>query len=572
MYRLCIGLILVILAFLSIRVDAQEDLRLPGGPPSLPPLPQLEERPLPPQPPPSKVLPPIPLPPAEQAEPLPLPRVLVREIRVSGSTVFSAEELAAVTAPYINRELTAEDLEEIRLALTRFYVERGYVTSGAILPDQTVTEGVITFHMIEGELDRIEITDNKWFQAGYIRRRLALGATPPVNINALQRRLQLLQQDDRIERLNAELRPGVQLGKSELHLRVEDRIPFYVALEFNNHQSPTVGAERGLISVAHRNLTGNGDILSVTYGRSSGLDLQLDASYTLPLTARDTTGTFRYSRNETIVVEGVFADLDIESRSETFELALRHPFYRTLQREFAVELMLARLDSETFFLGDEQGGRTRFFSPQGTDTAVRISQEWLDRTQNQVLAMRSRFSVGVDILGAKVRNSIGQDEHFFVWLGQFQYARRLTDWDLQTILRLDLQLSNDPLLPLEQIAVGGRFSVRGYRENQLVRDNGLIFSIETRVPLVRNKPWADFIHLAPFIDFGHGWNSGVPTPSPTKLASLGVGLRWALTLPVAFPLRSQFEIYWGYPLIDVDTEGGDLQDLGLHLQFVIAAF
>jgi hemolysin activation/secretion protein len=171
-----------------------------------------------------------------------------------------------------------------------------------------------------------------------------------------------------------------------------------------------------------------------------------------------------------------------------------------------------------------------------------------------------------------VRNPIGQDEHFFVWLGQFQYARRLAAWDLQTILRLDLQLSNDPLLPLEQIAVGGRFSVRGYRENQLVRDNGLIFSLETRVPLVRNKPWADFIQLAPFIDFGHAWNSDTPTPSPTKLASIGVGLRWALTLPVAFRAQSQFEIYWGYPLIDVDTEGDNLQDLGLHLQFVIAAF
>jgi hemolysin activation/secretion protein len=500
-------------------------------------------------------------------------RVLVREIRVSGSTIFSAEELAEVTAPYVNRELTAEDLEEVRLALTRFYVERGCVTSGAIVPDQTVAEGIITFQIIEGEIDQIEITDNKWFRSGYIRRRLALGAQPPVNINALQRRLQLLQQDDRIERLNAELRPGVQLGKSELHVRVEDRIPFSVALEFNNHQSPTVGAERGLISVAHRNLTGNGDILSVTYGRSSGLDLQLDASYTLPLTAYDTTGTFRYRKNETIVVEGDFADLDIESNSEIFELALRHPFYRTLQQEFAVELMLARLDSETFFLGDEEGGRTRFFSPQGTDTAVRISQEWLDRTQNQVLAFRSRFSVGVDILGAKVRGEPnGQDEHFFAWVGQFQYARRLTDWNLQTILRLDLQLSNDPLLPLEQIAVGGRFSVRGYRENQLVRDNGLIFSIETRVPLVRNKPWADFIQLAPFIDFGHAWNSDTPTLTPTKIASIGAGLRWALTLPVSFQLRTQFEIYWGYPLVNVDTEGGDLQDLGLHLQFVVAAF
>ena len=88
MQRLLVGVILIVLALLDTRVDAQEDLGLPGGPPRLPPLPQLEERPRPPQPPPGKVLPPIPLPPAEQAEPLPLLRVLIREIRVVWSTVF----------------------------------------------------------------------------------------------------------------------------------------------------------------------------------------------------------------------------------------------------------------------------------------------------------------------------------------------------------------------------------------------------------------------------------------------------------------------------------------------------
>jgi len=44
--------------------------------------------------------------------------VFVREIRVTGSTVFSAEELAKVTAPYLNREVTSEDLEALRVALT----------------------------------------------------------------------------------------------------------------------------------------------------------------------------------------------------------------------------------------------------------------------------------------------------------------------------------------------------------------------------------------------------------------------------------------------------------------------
>jgi hemolysin activation/secretion protein len=240
-------------------------------PPRLPEEP-LQEEPLP-SPLPVPVLPPLPPSSAEPAEPLPLDRVFVREIRVIGSTVFPPAELAEVTDPYLNRALTAEDLESLRLALTHYYVIHGYVNSGAIIPDQTVTEGALTVQIIEGELTRIEVEGNRWFRPSYLQDRLALGAGPPLNIQALQERLQLLLQDPRIQRLNTELRPGVRPGDSVLDVRLEERNPYKIWLAFNNYQSPTVGAAQGLITVAHENLTGHGDILSVQYGRSSGVDL-----------------------------------------------------------------------------------------------------------------------------------------------------------------------------------------------------------------------------------------------------------------------------------------------------------
>jgi len=44
-------------------------------------------------------LPPVPIPPPAEHERLPVPRVFVRQIQVMGSTVFSEQDLAAVTAP-----------------------------------------------------------------------------------------------------------------------------------------------------------------------------------------------------------------------------------------------------------------------------------------------------------------------------------------------------------------------------------------------------------------------------------------------------------------------------------------
>src|SRR5215471_1379966 len=344
------GLLLLISLSLAVcgGTLAHAQARLGVEPPRRPELveptfPTPQEPPLQPYP----ELPPVPPPPPEERERLPVPQVFVRQIRVTGSTVFSEQDLAAVTAPYVNRSVTSEDLEALRLALTRLYVNKGYINSGAILPDQTVVDGMITFQIIEGTLTDVTLEGQRWFRESYLRRRLTLDVGPPLNIGTLQERLQLLQRDDRIERLQAELSPGVHLGESALHVRVEERLPYRVALEFNNYQSPAIGAERGLITVAHQNLTGNGDILSVTHGRSAGLDLQLDASYSLPLNAHDTTVGFRYWRNNTSVIEEPFTAFDIASRSEIYTLMLRQPLWRTLNRELALAFSAEHLWSKT---------------------------------------------------------------------------------------------------------------------------------------------------------------------------------------------------------------------------------
>jgi hemolysin activation/secretion protein len=293
----------------------------------------------------------------------------------------------------------------------------------------------------------------------------------------------------------------------------------------------------------------------------------------LPLTARDTTLNLKYIRGETIVQEEPFDPLDIETESDTFGITLRQPLYRSLRQEFAVALTGERSHSKStlegepfsFFSGAEDG--------EATIAPVRLSLEWTDRTQNQVIAARSRFSVGTYTMGAtQHRHSKIPDGQFFAWLAQLEWARRLDFWDIQTLFRFETQLANDSLLPLEKIGVGGRYSVRGYRWNQMVRDNGLVFQLETRIPLVRNKPWADYLQLAPFADYGEAWNTDLPTPDPRTIYSIGVGLRWALTIPAPIRLRPQFEVYWGYQLKDVDTVGGDLQDHGWYFQFDIAAF
>jgi hemolysin activation/secretion protein len=127
------------------------------------------------------------------------------------------------------------------------------------------------------------------------------------------------------------------------------------------------------------------------------------------------------------------------------------------------------------------------------------------------------------------------------------------------------QVASDRLFPLEQMPVGGRFSVRGYRENTLVRDDAVLASFESRFPLFRFASGEDRLQFAQFVDFGHAWNAKGNTPDPQTLASVGVGLRWMI-LPQE---RARFEVYWGQQLNHVRGGEGNLQDHGIHLQLVV---
>jgi hemolysin activation/secretion protein len=276
------------------------------------------------------------------------------------------------------------------------------MNSGAVLPDQTVADGVITYQIIEGKLTHIDVQGNKWFGEAFISDRIALGAKTPLNLSPLQDRLQLLQQDQRIERIQAELQPGAGLGESELKVTIEEKPPMSVWLAFNNYQSPSIGAERGLITFAHQNLTGHADTVSLTYGRSEGLTAMIDAWYTIPFTVYDTSLLIRYRQNDYKVVEDVFESLDIENKSEAYELSLRQPVYRTLNQELALVLGLEHERERTFMFGEPFSFYPGAEDGQSVIIPLRFSQEWTYRTQRQVFALRSRFSAGIGMGDATI--------------------------------------------------------------------------------------------------------------------------------------------------------------------------
>jgi hemolysin activation/secretion protein len=496
--------------------------------------------------------------------PAPAPRFFVHGYRVLDCTVFSDAELARVLDPYNGREISSEELAEVRDALTRLYVDHGYVNSGALIPDQDMTDGIVEIQIVEGRLGAIRVSGQHWFREDRLRDRIAVGLSVPLDLPKLENNLQLLQQDPRIERVYARLLPSERVGEAVLMVRVEERSPYRLEVSTSNYDPVAFGGVRGQLRLGDDNVLGFGDAFDARLTVAHGLT-RAEGRYEFPLDARGTVLQLRGEYSNSRVVEDPFDALDIETDYYAARIGVVHPLYRSPRGSVRAGLFFEWRRAETCFraLEDLIGCDPFDFVGAGavsgtaTVSVARFSTEWERLERNQVFAARSLLSVGLPVLGAR-SGGVFPDGRFVAWLGQFQWARRFEPWGVQAIFRTDAQLSNGALPNLEQFPVGGHASVRGYRENQLVRDEGVVASIELRLPVWRFEG-RSIVELAPFFDFGYTNNLNRPTLEPDTLASVGVGLRLQ-------PLPSvEAALYWGHQIESVPTSG-NLQDDGIQFR------
>jgi hemolysin activation/secretion protein len=127
----------------------------------------------------------------------------------------------------------------------------------------------------------------------------------------------------------------------------------------------------------------------------------------------------------------------------------------------------------------------------------------------------------------------------------------------QALLRGFIQTTSDRLVPLERASIGGVATLRGYRENQLVRDEGYAISAEFHYPALGRFTAPRVLDVIAFVDHGAARNQD---EASERLTSAGLGLN-------ARYRGLSAELYFAKRLERLsDDNGSNLQDKGVHVQ------
>lgn len=471
------------------------------------------------------------------------------------------------------------------------FVSAGFINSGLIVPRQNSLEnGVLTLDLIYGRV--VPVADGgplltvefvgsaaKGLNPQFLAHRMPSAFAQPLSGDEIERDFRLLADDPAIRTINADLRPGSRPGEATLRLLVDpqDRFDFYIT--GGNSRSPSVGGERIAGGASLRNLASGGDLLNFEAGRTKGLD-DYTASYATPLFDPRLTLSLRGSINNAAVVDSQLLPLDIRSRDRAGEVGLNYGVIHTpltprgdgrwspaTALSFGVALTQRR--SRSFLLGQPFS-----FAPGSVDgrskyTAARLLGDFLVRGSNQVFATSATATIGLEGTRSPVVGALNPDKHFRALLVQLNYARRLSSKGLQLRARATGQISSSILYSGERLSSGGENTVRGYRENLLLTDEGAIGSIELSQRFSisgRDKAafdWGAFA-IAGFVDGARLRNSGA-APTPTKsLYSVGASLSWVPSDAIVA------RVTYGYSLKDTGNLGRrDLQDRGIHFGITV---
>ncbi|WP_107670205.1 ShlB/FhaC/HecB family hemolysin secretion/activation protein [Cyanothece sp. BG0011] len=549
----------------ATQLMAQSFDNSPIPPTSVPELPQPSPLPETPLTPPTV----SPLPTEEVSPNIP-GTITVKAFSFEGNTAFDTEELKEVIEEFIDRPLSFAELLQARSAITQYYVDQGYVTSGAYIPPQTIENGIVTIKIVEGQLEDIQVTVEGKLNPNYVRDRLALGGQTPLNIPRLVESLQLLQLNPIIESISAELTPSPRPGNNILVVNVVSARSFYPSLLFDNGRNPQVGEIRRGFNLTENNLLGIGDKAEFTYYNTDASD-DVEVTYQVPVNVYNGTIEVGYRSLTGEIIEEPLDILDINSDYQKYSFRFRQPIIQTPSQEFTLGLDVDHQKSKTLYLdglafpsrGSDTNGRTHI-------STVRFSQEWVGRSATQVLSARSEFDWGIEAFGTTTPfdlqvNPDAPYSNYFLWRGQAQWVKLLAP-DTLFVIRSDMQLADRAIVSLEQFSLGGLGNVEGYRQNSLLTDNGIFAAMELRFPVYRLPKDRFVVQIVPFLNYGQGWNTGEePDPPINELASVGVGLQ------VQYGDFFNARLDWANRLGKELFQGGEsLQDDGIFFTITIS--
>jgi hemolysin activation/secretion protein len=484
------------------------------------------------------------------------PKFRIFDIAVEGNTLLSPEEVRSVIEPFIGPGKTAADVETARDRLEQYYHEVGFPAVLVNIPEQSVHNGRFTLQAIESTVGRLTVTGNRWYSADLILNELpSLREGQAVYVPAIEADLGRLAGVPDLK-VTPSMHPGSEAGTVDVALKVEDKMPLHGSLEINNRNSLNTSETRLNGMLRYDNLWQRLHSISAqfqTAPEEPSEVLVLSGSYLMPAP---------WANTHKLVAYGVYSDSDtgfgegFKTIGEGYVAGFR--YLLPLERVNSLNHNLT-LGCDYKDFKESQTLETRVsYLPfmMGYNAGLPDGSGMTSFGANINVAFRG-FVTKRDEFEQKRNRARGN----YVYLTAALERSQKLPAGLGLYVKVDGQVSDQPLISNEQFVAGGMDTVRGYRESEASGDNGVHGTVELLGPdLGKLAGLAGRAAVMPYL-FYEAASLAIKEPLPEQeddftIQSVGGGVRGLLFSHL------DYQVDWAYALKDMkgsaeNTRQGD---------------
>jgi hemolysin activation/secretion protein len=436
------------------------------------------------------------------------PSVVLADVLIDRSEILSEEEIQSVTHRYIGRSVTVEDLNQMVEEINDLYSFKNVVTAKAILPAQTVTDGVVRVRLVEGRIGRVLVEGNKKAVAGYFTDRMRLVPGELVRLD------DIAEEVARFNRVNedqvaAQLGPGEQFGTTDC-LLVAQEVPDQLLTFVDNSGREDTGLVRTGFTAALRHLHGRGDHLTVSVVWAEET-FAVSASYRIPTGVRGARLTIGADKSDVSVMTAGFGSLGMQGHSSGSHIEWSWPMIAGSEFRLWGSVRLQLKHSSSSLAG------TTLLSSTARTAGVGLSAQWIEPGFS--------WQGGCEYVYGMVAPGFGgSDSSTFNKLGASLTWQKALGDRFFLMLRGALQIAQEQLPSSDLFSIGGASSVRGHTEGELIGDQGFFGSVELSTPIAEQHRGSVFLDYAGALPAGGSMTPGLTT----RIASVGIGLSGTL--------------------------------------------
>lgn len=464
------------------------------------------------------------------------PSAAIRSIVVTGNTVFTREQLAAVLGPASGQTYDLAGLSGLAQKLTAFYQSAGYPFARAYLPAQDLSRGELHIQVLEGHYGTVQAEGEPAFTQD-AQRFLAPLQRGDIMAGRTLERVTLILDDQPGIRTRPIVKPGEQVGEGDLAVQVERDHRVTGDVGIDNYGSRFMGRNRAHVDVDVDSPFRLGDQLAAQALYTDAGMWFGSLAYATPIGYSGLRGRVGYAHSY-YELSGNFSTLKATGTADVASASLSYPLVR---QQLENIVLSAGFDQKR--LHDAQDTVATFSDKSSSTLHVAAN---FDRRDERLGGPGVTYGM-VSLTGGHLRlpaELLPTDEATARTAGSFakvnlDIARiQSLRTGLDLYARASVQRSDKNLDASEKFGLGGIDGVRAYPTGEGYGDSGWLTQLELRYAVDGLVPYL-------FYDAGSVEINRSPWTAADNrrtIAGAGVGLRAVLgrfSVNMAIATRTQ---------------------------------